>query len=50
MHRDLHVVELICYSGEQELGKAQAPQLEAVRHTKEHLIDRIGIYGRSDSG
>jgi hypothetical protein len=30
MRRDLHVVEQLCYRGEQELGKAQAPQLEAV--------------------
>jgi len=26
MHRDLHVVEQICYRGEQELGNAVAPQ------------------------
>jgi hypothetical protein len=31
MRRDLHVMERICYIREQELGKAQAPQLEAVR-------------------
>jgi hypothetical protein len=30
MRRDLHVVEKFCYLGEQELGKTQAPQLEAV--------------------
>jgi hypothetical protein len=33
MRRDLHVVELFCYLGKQELEKSQAPQLKAVgRH------------------
>ena len=31
MRHDLQTIELICYGGEQELGRAQAPQLEAVR-------------------
>jgi hypothetical protein len=30
MRRDLHAMEKFRYSGEQELGRAQAPQLEAV--------------------
>jgi hypothetical protein len=30
MRRDLHVMEQFCYLGEQELGRSQAPQLEAV--------------------
>ena len=30
MYRDLHVMEPICYRGEQELDRSQVPQLEAV--------------------
>jgi hypothetical protein len=30
MRRDLLMMDQICYLGEQELGKTQAPQLEAV--------------------
>jgi hypothetical protein len=30
MRRDLHVRELFCYRGRQELVRTQAPQLEAV--------------------
>ena len=30
MRRDLHVSELFCYRGRQELVRTQAPQLEAV--------------------
>lgn len=33
MRRDLHARDLICYLGEQELERTQAPQLEVViRH------------------
>jgi hypothetical protein len=38
MRRDLHVVEPICYLGRQELGRSQAPQLEAVRALKRKLV------------
>jgi hypothetical protein len=34
VRRDLHMGEQSCYLGEQELGRSQAPQIEAVGQTK----------------
>lgn len=43
MRRDLHVMEQICFCGEQELGRAQAPQLAAV--IRSYMIDIGGDNG-----
>jgi hypothetical protein len=45
MRRDLHVMGRFCYLGRQEMGRAQAPQLETVRrieiyqHSLNHVLD-----------
>lgn len=44
MRLDLHVMELIWNRGNQELVRAQAPQLEAVRHITNYLIGKADEY------